>query len=756
MPNKHTPRRNKSTDLLLTKEDPVVSEYYVPDDLNVVGSMSHDAKLEAVTVISDRIYSAKDQTQKMRKKMADQDKQYKGIWKDNSNAEDIFLPKTREEVNALKAYLISVITQLYPIVKMEPYGTSSVMSKFKDDYRRAKLNEAMFTFYWYDIWHANDDILPRFLNHFLKYPMGLMKVDYYETETDPDLRLLVKDRAFMYLDPRANTFYEQGWIGEQWFAARTEVLERVDRGDWVLSDKDYSMLSSGDITTYNNANLERYFGKSVNVSSHIHEDEFVQVFEYLQFPRMGLGDVYAVTLGGTEDDPSNGILVRYGENPAPFKGNPYISAVFNQDDRPDGESLCDFQEPFQRVLNTFYDLREKDVRKNIRQSKAVLEQMVDQQTEDDWDEGKSLVRLSEAFGEQVMTDPNLDLRKYVVDLGGGTTTGELYRDIDFILNQGQKSASLPDVFRGLNAQPGATLGQVQEQITRASGQHLPTIRQLMRAIERTAEVSTAFFKSEEFFSNERVIRIVGRGNFEGVIEERDEVSENSLYKSVSADDLDVDLIFNAVSAADAIMAKTLLSTVIERILASVGQNPRLMQILEEEINFASMFKSLVNVTGMDTENFILTDAQKEARRKQQEADRERAKQEQIQMQQIALQMDQLKKQSDAKIDALLEEIKQGAMAKKQVTVDTSRNMQDLEKQTTILDKEYNLKLRNEIRKVLAEFQAEGNLLRLKTDEDKELMDHEASLEKQAIQQGKTVSVGTEEKNVQLNQGDSSQ
>lgn len=747
MPHKHTPRLNKSTDLLLKKKS-FGGEYHVPDDDNIVKGMYESAKREAVDFISKRVLSARDQTLLMRQKMSNQDKQYKAQWRDNNASDDdIFLPKTREEINAVKAYIISVITQLYPVVKMEPYGTSTIMSKFDEDYRRAKLNEAMFTFYWNDIWHANDDVVPRWVLHFLKYPMAIFKVDYYETSWGPDLRLSVKDRAFMYLDPRANIFADQGWIGEQYFLPKSDVYERVDKGDWSLNKTDMDMISSGEYSAFSQMDMARYFGSNASYSG-IQEDEMVQVFEYYQFPRMGLGDLFAVIIGGADDD-SNGTLVRYGKNPNPYKGNPYIAASYNPDDRPDGDSLADFQEPFQRVLNTFYELREKDVRKNVRAYQFLLDQMVDDQTEQDWKDGNTFVRIAKAFGEQVIAEGKR-VDDYISQPQGGTSTGELYKDIDFILNQGQKSAALPDVFRGLNAQPGATLGQVQEQITRASGQYIPIIRQVMRAIERVAEVCTSYFKSSDYYPEERIIRIVGKNNFAGIIDEFSVVSNNVAYKAVSADDMDVDLIFNAVSGADAAVARTLLMTVIERVIGAIGQIPPLFDVLKKEINFVNLFKQLINVNGIDTENLLLTDDEKTAQKQADEQAQQNAIEQQKQLGILQNQLEDMRKQSEARVDAILEQNKQAEITKKQIAVDTSRAAQTVEVDRAKIELEKDLELRNKIQTIVKEFLSEGNLLRLKTDEDKELMDHEASLEKQAIKEGENISVGRKEKNVELN------
>src|SRR4030067_3021988 len=109
MPGKHSPRRNKdtllrnkSTELLFKPDEYQEGEFSVPDWQNQVKDMSQDARDEVVKFTSERIDSARDQTLAMREKMANRDKQYKSQFRDpGSSEDDIYLPKTREEVNAL-------------------------------------------------------------------------------------------------------------------------------------------------------------------------------------------------------------------------------------------------------------------------------------------------------------------------------------------------------------------------------------------------------------------------------------------------------------------------------------------------------------------------------------------------------------------------------------------------------------------------------------------------------------------------------
>lgn len=754
MAHGRSPRKNKNSNLLVEKPGGEEQQYqwYPGDRENIVSKMSPDEKTDAVKYIHDRFDTAKEQTLAMREKMQRQDMQYKGEWQSaNANQdEDVFIPKTREEVNAIKNYFISILSQLHPIVKMEPYGTTTILSNFQDDYRRAKLNEALFNFYWSEIWHASDDVMPRFLLHYLKYPMALLKICYYETDYDADLKLELKDRAFMYLDPRVNLFNESGWVMEEYYLPKSEVTARIDRGDWELSQDEFERINSVDYTQLGTEDMKRFFGDNNTIASPIMEDELVQCFDYYQFPRKGLPDVYAVILGGVDGEP-NGMLARFGRNPNPYKGNPYVGITFNPDDRPDGESLCDMQAPFQMIINTLYNLRVQDIKKNIIRRKYLPEEMVDDQTIEDWEAGATNVRYSKSFMELIMSDDKKKVSDFIFEEQGFTSTSELItHDLDWIMNQGQKSANLPDVFRGLNAQPGATLGQVQEQIARSTGQFTAPMRQVMRAIERIAEISTSYFRSSDFYPAERIVRIVGKQNYEDIITQWDVIHNNTAYKSVTADEMDVDLIFNAVSGADAIAAKTLLMTSIERLFLTINANPELFNQLNDRVDFTALFLQLINVSGYDLDNFLLSDKARQEREAKEKQKKEELMQEQRQLQMEQLQLQGMAEEIKAQLQILVDASKNKSMAQKQVTVDTSRIMQQAIVDDDMAETESDLRIKELVEKYMAETMMKMKLQDQEIKDEHELMEHEASLERAAIQQGQEVSVGRKEKDVQLN------
>jgi len=755
--DRQTRTQESTTDLLITTDDFKQGNFWYEGDRdNIVSRMSRGARDEAVTFIRDRMETAGQQTNDMRDKMAKSDKQYRSEFQsaDADEDEDIFLPKTREEINAVKAFLISFIAQLRPIMRMRPAGTRTIWSEIENDYKRAKLNEAMFNYYWNDIWKSVDDVMPRWILHYLKYPMAVFKLSYYETASEADLKLEVADRAFLYIDPRVNVFSEAGWIVQEYFIPKSEVFMRVDRGDWVLQKDDMQTIETLEPSTMADSNLERFFGRQSSHIETISEDEFVQCYDYYQFPRNGLGDVYATIIGGSGNSGlgagPDGVLVRYGRNPFPFKGNPFVSASYNPDERPDGQGLAELQEPFQKVVNTFTNLRLADVRKNIRSATAVMEQMVDDQTTEDLKDGNRIVRIAEEFGEKVMGTPGMKLTDFMAPFPSGTSTGELLtQDLPFMLDQGQKSAGTPDVFRGLNAQPGATLGQIQEQLTRSSGQFTPIIRAMMRSIERVAEISTSYFRSEEFYPEDRIIRVIGKNSYSELFPDWFIADENTAYKSVSADQMDTDLTFDAVSGADAIASKTLLMTTIERIMQSVGQIPELFAVLREDIDFTTLFKQLINVSGYDIEGVLLSDKEKKANaeRKQQQLQQAQELQKQQQLEQLQLQ--QQMKQMEAQVQVLIENAKQQAMAQKQITVDANRQRTQAFLDQDQAELSSDLKIDEIEAKTRLEAQADSDLAELKSELNIREMKEDGRIEAAASAQGKDVDVKSGSKDVQI-------
>ena len=121
-----------------------------------------------------------------------------------------------------------------------------------------------------------------------------------------------------------------------------------------------------------------------------------------------------------------------------------------------------------------------------------------------------------------------------------------------------------------------------------------------------AEHATAYTKSEEFYDEERIVRIVGKNVYKETIEGWHEFG-NTAYKSVTADSVDVDMVFDAISGADAIASKTLLMTNFERIMQSLSQAPQLVEQAAKKINFSNLFMRILDISGVDVEHLTFSE-----------------------------------------------------------------------------------------------------------------------------------------------------
>ena len=668
-----TSKTASRTTLPLVTADDVKSEriYFKSDRENIVRRMDHGAKLEAMHVIRQRYESAMQQTHKMRDLMANWDLQYKSVFA-NADGEDedrIFLPKTRESINTVRAFILGIVSRMNPIVTMQPQlQEAATIWATQDEWRRAKVAEALVQFYFSDVWKIIDDVFPRWLTHFLKYSMAIFKVSYYETDYDPDLLLDVIDRAFLYIDPNVNRLDQSRWIIEEYYIPKTEVKERIDRGDWYVSEDEKPHVAGTTASNIHDVNLQRYFGENFEKTTTIQEDEMVQCFDYWQYPRDGLGDFYATVIGGID-----GVLVRYGRNPFPFKGCNYVASSFNPDDRPDGQGMCELQEPFQTVLNTFLNFRLDDVRKNIQRASFVPAQMVDTQTQQDLADGNSIVRINPNFLEQIINNGG-DINKFIGELPSGTSTIELFKDLEWILGQSRESSNTPEVFQGFNVKSGTPLGIVQEQLNRTVGSFQPVVRQVMRAFERIADIMIHYFKSPEFFPTSRIVTITGQNRYEDAIAGWHEIpGTNSRVREVSPDEMaNVNVTFNAVNTADAFAARTLQAATIERILQSIGQSPEIAKEVSDNISFPRLVEQMLMVGGHDINGLMLTPEEKQIRKEQQQQEQQQQMQMQQQMleaqQVMAQKMEEFKSQLKLMEEAAKSELKE----KTQTAIDSNR------------------------------------------------------------------------------------
>src|SRR3990167_8004000 len=707
MPHKRKPKflreRTKEANLLVTNDESEKKSYEHDDRDNILPKMDNQSVVEVRTIIEDRWQTARDTTDKIAVKMANWEKQYNSEFQNELNDDDgidtrIYLGKTREQVQIVSAYIQLLVSQLHPLVTFTPMV--SYLAASNEEYEKAKVMEALLDYYFSDIWKIKEDLFPKWLKTFLKFSMAIWKVTYYEDDFLPDLKIEVVDRSMLYIDPIAHDIKDARWVIERYYLTKSEVMDRIEQGYWILPESGIVRVLGTDELPSNI--MERYYGKNLNESFSIEEDNMVEVWDYWQAPIKGLDDVYAVVLGG-----EGGELVRYGRNPFPYKGLPYRAKSFDPHEyQPDGVGLVEQYRPVQEVVNNFLNMRIIDVRKNIIKPVAATGNFIDLQTQQDFKDGQKIVRLSEAVLE-ASRDPSFDLRKHFVELPFGTSTQELFTDLQFILGQGKETTNISDVFRGQNPQSGATLGQIQEQLGRNQGVFRPIYLQIMRSFEELAQICVEYFKSEEFFPMDRIIQIVGKNRYENVISNWHSIpNSNIAIRNVSPDEMGVDVTINAVNGADAIASRTFLITSLEQILHSIGQIPDLYKELQKELNFSKIVEMMLNSSGQDLDSIRLTDEQKQEIAQQQQQEQQQAMQQQQQIMMMQLQM-------KAKVDTETEQAKQQVTTQAKMIID--QNAAKIDAQKSAIDNELMIKqietkirleLQSDIAKMREEFRLE--------------------------------------------------
>lgn len=710
MPHRPKPKWFKKAQALVTTDNVVkVPTSVMPGDrANLVPGMDDNEIAEITTIIASRHESARQTTEDFAEKEKNWDKQYNAEWQDPSISDEaIFLPKTREQVTTVYSYIMLLVSQLNPLVTMTPMVTSIWASN--EEYRRAKVKEALTDFYISDMWKLRDDVFPRWLKLFLKTSMAIWKVTYREDNFLPDLKIDVVDRALIYIDPTARDIRSAGWVIEKYFLTRSEVFQRIEEGHWHLPDVDQGGLEAGTASIPDDV-LRRYYGENYQRNSSVTEDELIEVWDYWQAPTRGLQDCYAVILGG-----ENGRLVRYGRNPFPYKGLPYRAKSFDPNEfRPDGTPLTEQYRPFQELVNNFLNMRVTDVRKNIIRPVVATGRFVDAQTQQDFADGQKIVRLSDEVLE-ASKDPAFDIRKHFAELPFQTSTENLLvMDLPFVLGQGKESANVSDVFRGQAPPHQATLGQVQEQLSRNQGAFRPVYLQVMRGFEELAEIVNEYFKSPEFFPAERIIQVIGKNRYADVLKDWHNPGGNMFVRSVSADEMDVDVTVNAVNGADALASRTFLMSSLEQILHGIGQVPELYNELKSELNFAKIVELMINASGQDSEAMRFTPQEKEQRAKQQKA-----------MQAEAMQMQQMMMQMQAKMEAMTEAGKAQAKGDAQIKVDQARLSGEAAKEASLQAQAAAQELRRAITEITENFKADLALMIKEAKLERENMEAQA-------------------------------
>lgn len=728
---------NKHADLLLTDES-IRGElgessnervYYSFDRENVVSRMNQGARDEALKIINDRYDTTHQATMDVRKQMDKDDKQYKGIWQDDAgeSEERIFIPKTREEINNVRNFIVSIVSQLDPLVRFDPMGSDIIYGE-DIDYKRAKVAEALFQYDIKEIGNFIDDEFITFITHVLKYSMGVLECVYNETNYAADLQWKSRDRGMLFLDPFPQKFEDLRYMLHEYYVPLPEVYARVDAGDWFIPNDDMQNLETMNVASEGDIILDRIFGKRHADNQLSEDDELVKCYNYWQGAREGLPDVYAVMVGGIDSN-----LARFGRIPYPYKQIPFLSLSYNPDDRPDGEGLAQMLAPLQKVINTYFNFRSTDVAKNITTPYVVAPELIGEETMQDLEDGQTFVRADEALTQKIMQDPNLSFDKFMAKLGPtGTSTMELLtHDLPMVMEMLSNTSNVTDAMKGQRPQPGEPLGIHQERVIKSATNFTMILRQLMRTFERMAGVNMTFYRDEIFWPTERIVRLIGKTKYKDVLESWHQSGDNTFFKSIGPDDVDVDVTFNARSGIEAQASKTLFSSQFSQWMQAIGQNPEIVSQMMEKVDFTDVFKQTVNVSGLDTEEILLTDKEIQERQQKQQQQKQQAMQDQQQQMMLQLKFEEAKAQIETKAIIAQEQAKAQMRMGSQLEIDQAKGQVKALENEHRINVENDAKLEQIITKANQDLIADIKLAILEGEIEKQRETHEAKLEKQA-------------------------
>ena len=227
---------------------------------NMVPTMTPQ-DLDTVKNLIDRRYMAADKTTTaMAEKMYRQEKMYNAefINEEHVSEEHIYLAKAREALQVVHAFLYGMVLQVPKLLEFRPAPTTLI--GLADQWRSAKLSEALTNYYFDDLWKIRHDVLKDYIKVFLKFPVALIRTDYFETATQPDLRFSVVDRALQHIDPNAHKVKEAKWWIETEFWERSAVEEMFQMGYWARQPGMPDLMPSIFQSSINDTTLRRFFG----------------------------------------------------------------------------------------------------------------------------------------------------------------------------------------------------------------------------------------------------------------------------------------------------------------------------------------------------------------------------------------------------------------------------------------------------------------------------------------------------------------
>lgn len=590
---------------------------------NLLPLMSASAIDEAAGIIDRRYEQAQPTTDAIAAKEERLEKMYNAEWLEQEDEDEqrIYLAKAREAIQTTSAFMYRMVLQVPWLVEFRPAPRS--LEGLEDLWKSAKLQQALVNYYMDDLWQFRHTTLRDYIKVFLKFPSALIKVDYFESERDPDIRFTAKDRALQYIDPSAHNFEDAGWWIDKEFMERSLVEENFQRGHWTrpfdMPDAVPSLMGG----STSDSLLKRFFGANWNSSVSLEADQLVEVWHYYQAPAKGRPHLYAVKIGGV-----GGWPVRYGPNPFPYHGIPFCGDSFDPHEwQADGHSLMEMHAAIQEVTNTALNMRLDDWRQNLWNPYLIPEDLVTSTTLDDWKNRSKFVRMKKELIDFLMQN-KMKMGDLVTSLSSNTRDSlQLYQDLGFLLGQEDRVGHTGDIFRGQMPKKVTTATETNEALTSNQGIFQPAFMSIMRTVGKCGGMAAAYLRDPDFFGEERIIMATG-GRYGKIIKDWQYSNDGERATAITFDQMCADTRITAISGAEAVMARSFKAAVVNQVMAMIGQVDQMYPDLRDKIDFAPMILDLLRgvVTDMDAVERTPEQAQEAAQKRQQQADAALAKQ----------------------------------------------------------------------------------------------------------------------------------
>lgn len=657
---------------------------------NQIPRMSQ-GEIEVVQNLIDRRYDSADKiTQDQAQKMFRQEKMYNGEFIDpeHEKEEHIYLAKAREALQVVHAFLYGMVLQVPKLLEFRPAPTT--LNGLDSQWRSAKLSEALTNYYFDDLWKIRHTVLRDFIKVFLKFSVAIIKTDYFETGTQPDLRFSVVDRALQHFDPNAHKIKECKWWIETEFWERSAIEEMFQMGYWARPLNLPDMVPSIFQSALSDNTLRRFFGDTGGAGLPVDSDQLVEVRFYRQAPIKGLDHRYAVQLGGT-----GGWMVAYGPNPFPSKEMPYSGDSFDRHEwQVDGHSLLDMHASINEVVNTLLNIRLDDVRQNLWSPRGVAAAMIDDTTLDDIANRSKFVRLNDKFIEGLI-NAGKKLSDYSMEMGiNANSSSPVYQDIQFLLGQENQAGHAGDVFRGQSPSKVTTAQEVHEVLSKNQGAFQPAFMSIMQTVEDMGQTANSYFRSRDFYGEERIMLATG-GRYQDVVKQWDFDNGEVRAASVSFDQMNTDVTIRATNGAEAMLARTFRASVTKELISSIGQVEGLFPELQDRFDMVPII--------MDMFRGVVSDIDQFERPLEEVAQRQQARQaaqKQAQAEQIQLEALRERASVEAKTSGELQKIQTRA------AVEASRDAMNLQTAAENAMREmlakHDIEFKNEMKKMLVE------------------------------------------------------